>query len=277
MAAASAEQFAAAAARLEAIGGVKTEIDFAPFAAIASMLYQSSFVAERYSGLRAFLDAGSKGAAAGEGGNGNGNGNGAAAPAAALAQQRSVFEDDRLMLVTRAIISGAGRFTAVDVFDDTARMAALVAAANAQLSRVDVLLVPTALEAYLVEEVAAEEGATPPTWPKNAKNGRFTNFVNLMGGLAGISVPSGLLRVDYGSGASALTPRARLLEASGGPLRVVLPFGITLLAPCWHDDWLWGVAVRVVEASGLGCGPQGHGVAAAVRAPTAAPALAAAI
>ncbi|GBF99242.1 allophanate hydrolase [Raphidocelis subcapitata] len=275
MAAASAEQFAAAAARLEAIGGVRVDVDFAPFAAIAAMLYQSSFVAERYSGLRAFLDAGgAQGAAAAE--HGGGNGNGAAAPAAALAQQRSLFDDDRLLPVTRAIISGAGRFTAVDVFDDAARMAALVSAANASLARVDMLLVPTALEHYLVEEVEAEEGGSPPSWPKNAKNGRFTNFVNLMGGLAGVSVPSGVLRIDYGSGASALTPRARLLAASGGPLRVALPFGVTLLAPCWHDDWLWGVAARMVAEAKLGCGPQGHGVAAAVRARTAAPALAAA-
>lgn len=66
----------------------------------------------------------------------------------------------------------------MDVFDDAARMATLRAAARAQLASVDLLLVPTALEHYLVAEVQAEEGASPPTWPKNAKNGRFTNFVS---------------------------------------------------------------------------------------------------
>jgi allophanate hydrolase len=158
------------------------------------------------------------------------------------------------------LYGSAGKFTAVDVYDDLARMAVLKAAARAVLDSVDLLLVPTALEAYLVEEVVSEEGANPPSWPKNAKNGRFTNFVNLMGGLAGISVPSGLLKVDYAAGASAATPRAKLLAASGGPLQVTMPFGVTLLAQEWHDDWLWGIAERMVAAVGLGCGPEGHGV-----------------
>lgn len=81
-----------------------------------------------------------------------------------------------------------------------------------------------------------------------------------MGGLAGLSVPQGLLRVDYGAGASAATPRAALLSAAGGPLSVALPFGVTLLALPWHDDWLWGVGEALVAAAGLGCGPAGHGV-----------------
>ena len=148
-------------------------------------------------------------------------------------------------------------------------MAVLKARARAQMAAVDVLLVPTALEHYLVAEVEGEEGAHPPAWPSNAKNGRFTNFVNLMGGLAGISVPQGLLRVDYAAGASAGTPRAAALAAGGGPLGVVLPFGVTLLAAPWLDDWLWGVAGRLADAAGLGCGPEGHGVAP-VRVRTAA-------
>lgn len=152
----------------------------------------------------------------------------------------------------------AGKFTAVDVYDDLARLAVLRARARAVLSGVDLLLVPTALEHYLVAEVMAEEGASPPTWPKNAKNGRFTNFVNLLD-MAGISVPSGLLRVDYAAGPSAQTERARLLAAAGGPMQVVLPFGVTLLTLAWHDEWVWGVAARMVKAAGLGCGPAGHG------------------
>jgi len=141
-------------------------------------------------------------------------------------------------------------------------MAVLKARALAQMELVDLLLVPTALEHYLVAELAAEEEASPPVWNKNAKNGRFTNFVNLMGGLAGISIPSGLLRVDYASGPSARTERARLLTAAGGPMKVTLPFGVTLLAPQWHDDWLWEVGASLVKAAGLEGGPKGHGVAA---------------
>jgi allophanate hydrolase len=107
MAAASAAAFAAAVARLQGCGGSLVAIDFSPFAQAAALLYQSSYVAERYSGLRSFLDQPHAGdvkgaqalAAAGV----------AADPvAAALLQQRSLASDQRLMPVTRAIISGAG-------------------------------------------------------------------------------------------------------------------------------------------------------------------------
>jgi hypothetical protein len=94
MAAASRAAFAAAAARLESIGGQRVEIDFSPFAEAAALLYQSSFVAERYSGIRAFLDKPSGGPAQ--------------QPEAALQQQRSLNDDQRLLPVTRAIISGSG-------------------------------------------------------------------------------------------------------------------------------------------------------------------------
>ncbi len=45
--------------------------------------------------------------------------------------------------------------------------------------------------------------------------------------------------------------------------QVVLPFGVTLLARGWQDEWLWGLAASMHRASGLGCGPEGHGVGAA--------------
>lgn len=94
MAAASRAAFAAAAARLESIGGQRVEVDFSPFAEAAALLYQSSFVAERYSGIRAFLDKPSGGPAQ--------------QPEAALQQQRALNEDMRLLPVTRAIIAGSG-------------------------------------------------------------------------------------------------------------------------------------------------------------------------
>jgi allophanate hydrolase len=155
----------------------------------------------------------------------------------------------------------AGKFTATDAFDDKARLAVLAAAARAQLATVDCLLVPTVLEHYLLQEIADTEEQAAPTWPLNAKNGRFTNFVNLLD-MCGIAVPSGLLAVDYAApeAAASAQQRAQRLAASGGPLRVALPFGVTLLAPAWRDEWLWGVAAAMEKAAGLGCGPQGHGV-----------------
>lgn len=61
-------------------------------------------------------------------------------------------------------------------------------------SQVDMLLVPTALQNFLIEEVEAEEKtSSPPTWEKNTLSGRFTNFVNLLD-MAAISVPSAILQ-----------------------------------------------------------------------------------
>eukprot|EP00775_Hariotina_reticulata_P014156 gene14156-14294_t len=247
MAAESAAAFAAAVKRLEACGGTLVQLDFSPFAQAAALLYQSSFVAERYSGIRTFLD-GSSGGPAAEGGD-------------ALLQQKSLLGDERLLPVTRTIIAGAGKFTATDVFDDKAKLAVLAAAARHQLGQVDCLLVPTALEHYLIQEIADTEDTATPSWPLNAKNGRFTNFVNLLD-MCGIAVPSGLLRVDYGSPevAASAPGRAERLAGSGGPLQVVLPFGVTLLAAAWRDEWLWGVAAAMQDKAALGCGPQGHQV-----------------
>jgi allophanate hydrolase len=156
----------------------------------------------------------------------------------------------------------AGKFTATDVFDDRARLATLAARARVEMSKLDLLLVPTALEHYLIAEINDTEDAAAPTWPLNAKNGRFTNFVNLLD-MCGIAVPSGLLRVDYSAAeaaAGAGATRAARLAAGGGPLSVTLPFGVTLLAGAWRDEWLWGIAGRLEAAAGLKCGPEGHGV-----------------
>lgn len=49
------------------------------------------------------------------------------------------------------------------------------------------------------------------------------------------------------------------LEQIGNP-QPVLPFGVTMVAAAWRDDWLCEIASRFHEASGLGCGPTGHGV-----------------
>ena len=49
--------FEQAAARLEALGGQRVPINFAPMAEVARLLYESAFIAERYSGIRSFLEA----------------------------------------------------------------------------------------------------------------------------------------------------------------------------------------------------------------------------
>ena len=63
-------------------------------------------------------------------------------------------------------------------------------------AQVDVLLVPTVLQNFMVAEIEAEEKlGDRPTWTKNSLSGRFTNFVNLLD-MAAVSVPSALLRSE---------------------------------------------------------------------------------
>mmetsp|Transcript_16382 Transcript_16382/g.44916 ORF Transcript_16382/g.44916 Transcript_16382/m.44916 type:complete len:688 (-) Transcript_16382:929-2992(-) len=380
---ASAEQFQAAISRMKGIGGVQVDMNFEPLMDVASMLYGASFVAERYSGLRAFLESGSGGsealahakkrklqgslvdtstaashsddasdsevAAEGVGliasrANGSSSssrlhrnamqtssseasdadlergtpcspsaatpsndggvpdgpsclaasvgqqqqqqvqGSTAAAgeeqvqkrrrkPEEELEKQQALVYDSRLLPVTSHILAGAGTFTAADVYDHLAAFARLRAAAVSELQRVDCLLVPTALAHYTVQEIAAEESATPPRWASNAKLGRFTNFVNLLD-MCGVAVPSGLVMLDavaaaeeaeaalqagQVSAADAAAVRERTFHlAQTGATRVALPFGVTILAGAWKDEWLACVAQKMQEASGLGCGPDGH-------------------
>lgn len=44
------------------------------------------------------------------------------------------------------------------------------------------------------------------------------------------------------------------------PLTAVLPFGITLLAPAWTDEYVAGLAAAYQQTTGLKAGPRGHGV-----------------
>ena len=50
--------FLQAIERLQELGGVPVPVDFAAFAKTAGLLYTSAFLAERYSGVRGFLEAG---------------------------------------------------------------------------------------------------------------------------------------------------------------------------------------------------------------------------
>lgn len=82
------------------MGGTQVTIDLSPLLEIAAMLYTASFVAERYSGIREFLESPQMQdpeAVAGP-----------AKAAAALHFMSRVLEDERLLPVTRAIICGSG-------------------------------------------------------------------------------------------------------------------------------------------------------------------------
>ncbi|WP_375460292.1 allophanate hydrolase [uncultured Enterovirga sp.] len=132
--------YEAAAARLEALGGVPVTLDFAPFAGAAKLLYDGPWVAERLAGIRDFAGA----------------------------------HADSIDPVVRDIVLGGARWSAVDAFEGQYRLAELMRAAAAQWAGMDVMLLPTAPSHPTVAEMRADPIGC------NSSLGRYTNFVNLM-------------------------------------------------------------------------------------------------
>ncbi|MGE0383799.1 MAG: allophanate hydrolase [Gammaproteobacteria bacterium] len=132
--------FAAAAGVLQAAGGDPVEIDFAPFAEAAQLLYGGPWVAERYAAIAGIVES---------------------CPEA-------------LHPVTRAVIEPARGLGAVEAFQAQYRLQALRVRARAVLDRVDVVLTPTAPALYSVAQMLAD----PVTL--NSRLGSYTNFMNLL-------------------------------------------------------------------------------------------------
>ena len=125
---------------LEALGGVKVEIDYSIFRDAAALLYSGPWVAERLAAIRGFLDA-----RAGE-----------------------------MNPVVRGVVEGARKFSAVDAFEAEYKLRALKRASEAEWRKMDVLFLPTTGTIYTHEQVASE----PVTL--NTNLGYYTNFVNLL-------------------------------------------------------------------------------------------------
>jgi allophanate hydrolase len=113
-------------------------------------------------------------------------------------------QPDALHPVTRKITEGALGKTAVDTFEAVYKLAALRRRADAVWTDIDVLLTPTAGTIYKVAEVEADPIQL------NSNLGYYTNYMNLLD-LCAVAVPAGFL-------------------PSG------LPWGVTLVAPAFHDD-----------------------------------------
>ncbi|WP_434149425.1 allophanate hydrolase [Methylocaldum gracile subsp. desertum] len=133
--------FAAAAERLEAIGGRRIEIDFAPFLETARLLYEGPWVAERYLAIRDLLDR----------------------------------DPDAVYPVTRTIIERGKHYSASDTFAAFYRLMALKRAAEEVWTQADVILTPTAGTIYRIAEVDANPIRL------NTHLGYYTNFMNLLG------------------------------------------------------------------------------------------------
>jgi allophanate hydrolase len=132
--------FRASVERLRATGAVVEEIDFAPFYAVAAMLYEGAWLAERVAALGT----------------------------------RLTEAPETLHPVTREILQPGLALTAADAFRGFYRLQALRGDCIRAMAGLDLLCVPTIPSFVTLDEIAAD-----PIGP-NARLGTYTNFVNLL-------------------------------------------------------------------------------------------------
>ncbi len=118
------------------------------------------------------------------------------------------------------IILGAEKYTAAEAYAASYRLASLKQETEPLWTQFDQMLLPTAPTTYTIEEVNADPIRL------NAHLGYYTNFVNLMD-LSAVAVPAGF--------------------TSQG-----LPFGVTLIAPAFHEASLLNQRSTGIELAVLG-------------------------
>jgi len=119
----------------------------------------------------------------------------------------------------RGIITRAGTVTGSAMVRDLAELARLRVECEEAVAGCDALLVPTAPGHPTQAEVAADPVGV------NAWMGTYTNFCNLFD-LCAVAVPSGEVRAEVGGPATG-------------------PFGVTVLAPAFHDAVALDLAAQV--------------------------------
>ena len=150
------ELFNLAIERLQNLGALIVEIDFAPLLEAGKFLFDGPWVAERTTSLREFLE------------------------------NRS----DALMPVTRTVLESGFRWTAVDTFACLYRLREIKRQTEIALwPNIDVLVVPTAGTAHTIRELQDD----PIT--RNTHNGYYSYFVNLLD-LCAVAVPNGFLNTS---------------------------------------------------------------------------------
>ena len=132
--------YGGAIARLEALGGVAVDIDYAPFRDCAALLYGGPWVAERLAAIWSFF----------------------------------MRRADAIEPTVRAIIAGAVGKTAAEAFEGAYALEAFRKATAREWAKMDVLLLPTAPTIYSVDAMRREPVAL------NSNLGLYTNFVNLL-------------------------------------------------------------------------------------------------
>jgi allophanate hydrolase len=126
--------------RLERLGGIRVEFDYAPFKATADLLYDGPWVAERYAAIETLM---------------RGN-------------------PDALFPTTRAVIANASKYDAVATFKALYRLEALRRETAGVWNDFEVMALPTSGTIFTLDQLKAEPVLA------NTRLGYYTNFVNLL-------------------------------------------------------------------------------------------------
>jgi allophanate hydrolase len=179
---------------LEQSGARRIEVDFAPFREVANLLYEGPWLAERLAAVESFL-------------------------------KRNTPD---VHPVTRAILEGGARFSAVDYFKALDALKPLREKCLAVFALAEVLVVPTMPTIPTAAAVHADSQA----WSR--RMGYYTNFANLLR-LAALAVPTGFTLAGLPAGMTLLGPAGReerLCELGRAWQRLVnLPLGATGYTP----------------------------------------------
>ena len=173
--------------KLADLGAEIVEFDIEPFTAVARLLYEGPWVAERYAATKSLIES----------------------------------DPQAMHPVTRKIIEGARKFDAVSGFEAAYRLQTLRREASGAWDEFDVMAVPTMPRFYTRAEVEAEP------FQANSNLGTYTNFVNLLdlsaiavpSGVRRDGLPSSVTLIGQ-AGADGLLAgiAARLHAVSGAPL-----------------------------------------------------------
>lgn len=189
---------------LRRIGADPVEIDFQPFLEVARLLYEGPWVAERYAGIRSFLEA----------------------------------HPEELLPVTRQVIESARQWSAVDVFEASYRLRALQRRCAAEWTKMDVLAVPTSGTIYNLAQIAEAPVQ------RNTNLGYYTNFVNLLdlcalavpGTFRADGLPAGITLIAEANGDRFLASiGARFHRASAVPMGASRFFPPAMTPPAAED------------------------------------------
>jgi allophanate hydrolase len=185
------QAYEAALVRCTALGASLVDIDIEPLHQAARLLYEGPWVAERYIAARSLIES----------------------------------SPESLHPVTREIILGGTRPSAVDTFEACYKLEELRRVRDRIFRQIEALLLPTVPTVYSVAEVLADP------IDLNSRLGTYTNFVNLLE-LCGLAVPASI-------------------RADGAP------FGVTLLAPAGEDALVASIGRAFHADTGLPLGALG--------------------